>query len=203
MKKVLEFQILLNESQHTDLELIRQMATGSEASFSELYQKYWERLYLTASRKLGDKELAKEVVHDVFVDLWKRRLSLTITYLSAYLDKALNNRIINTLISKKDTFFFDILENPQESCYEADSIVLEKDLTALIIAWIEALPEKRRQIFVRYYFQHLTTEEIAEDLQISRKTVQNQLSISTQYLRTRFGHLLTIFILLRDISDRN
>jgi RNA polymerase sigma factor (sigma-70 family) len=138
----------------------------------------------------------------VFLDLWKRRQELQITNVPAYLGKALHYRVINKLIAKKDTFFFDILENPGPSLYEADQPLLEKDLAALISAWIEALPERRREIFVRHYFQHLSTQEIAQELNISRKTVQNQLSITLQYLRDNYGHLLSVLLLIHIISPK-
>ena len=176
------------------------MAVGSEDAFSKLFQKYWEKLYLSASKKLGDADQAREVVHDIFLDLWKRRQELEINHMPAYLGKALHYRIINKLLSKKDSFFFEILENSGTSFYEADHAILEKDLTALVTSWVEALPERRRRIFVRYYLEHLTVQEIADEMQISPKTVHNQLSISVQYLRARFGHLLTIFILLQEIA---
>ncbi len=175
------------------------MAIGSEDAFGKLYHKYWEKTYLTASKKLGDTELAKEMVHDIFLDLWRRRQELTITYLPAYVNKAVNYRVINALIQKKDHFFFDLLENPRQSFYEADLAIREKDLIDLVSSWIEVLPEKRREIFVKYYFEHLTTDEIAQDLQISRKTVQNQLSLSIQYLRAHYGHLLSLLILLQKL----
>jgi RNA polymerase sigma factor (sigma-70 family) len=193
---------LSHSYQHTDQELLGQMAIGSELAFSSLYKRYWEKAYVTAARKLDDKELAKEIVHDIFLDLWKRRQELVITHFSAYLNKAVNYRIINVLIQRKDTFFFDILENPQQSFYEADLAIREKELIDLVSSWIEALPEKRREIFVKHYFQHLTTEEIASSMQISRKTVQNQLSLSIQYLRAHYGHLLSLVILLETISPK-
>lgn len=176
------------------------MAAGSEAAFGKLFQRYWEKLYITAGRKLGDTSLGKEVVHDVFLDLWRRRETLAITNLPAYLGKALHYRIINKMVGKKDTFFFDVLENPGASLYAADQALLEKDFTALLSSWIAALPERRREIFVRYYFQHLTTQEIASQLDISQKTVQNQLSIAVQFLRAHFGHLLPVLLLAATIS---
>ena len=188
--------------QHTDQELLGQMAIGSELAFSSLYKRYWEKAYVTAARKLDDKELAKEIVHDIFLDLWKRRQELVVTHFSAYLNKAVNYRIINALIQRKDNFFFDLLDNPQQSFYEADLAIREKELIDLVSSWIEVLPEKRREIFVKYYFQHLTTEEIASSMQISRKTVQNQLSLSIQYLRAHYGHLLSLVILLESISPK-
>src|SRR6201991_3757046 len=86
---------------HTDQELLGLMVTGSEQAFSTLYKKYWEQAYSTACRKVDDGELAKEIVHDIFLDLWKRRLERSIAHFPAYLNKAVNYRVINALIQKK------------------------------------------------------------------------------------------------------
>lgn len=194
--------LLSSDISNTDQELIAQVIQGDERAFGQLFQRYWERLYLSANRRLADPELAKEVVHDVFLDLWRRRESLAITHLPAYLGKALHYRIINKLVAKKDTFFFDVLEDPGTSLYAADQSLLEKDFTALLSSWLEVLPERRRDIFVRYYFQHLTAPEIAAQLDISTKTVQNQLSLAVQYLRAHFGHLLPVLLLMEELSRR-
>jgi RNA polymerase sigma-70 factor (ECF subfamily) len=189
---------VVNEYTHsdTDQELLSLIKTGSEIAFQQLFQRHWEKLFVSASKKLGDQELAQELVHDLFLDLWRRREELAIVNLPAYLGKALQYRIINKLISKKDKFFFELLENTEESLYKADQALLEKDLTALIISWAEILPERRRHIFIQYYLHHLTTLEIADNLKISQKTVQNQLSISIQDLKAHFGHLLILLVLL-------
>ncbi|WP_240613003.1 RNA polymerase sigma factor [Chitinophaga parva] len=193
---------LSSEYQHTDQELLNQIALGSEDAFAKLFQRYWRKLYMTASRKLADAEQASEVIHDVFLEIWRRRETLYIDNVPAYLGKSLHNRILNELARKKDTFLFNVLEHAGASLYAADQGVLEKDLIALISTWIEALPEKRRKIFVRYYFQHLTTSEIASQLDISEKTVRNQLSISVQFLRVRFGHLLPVLLLLEVLNGK-
>jgi RNA polymerase sigma factor (sigma-70 family) len=179
------------------------MAIGSEQAFGALYKRYWEKAYVSAAKKLNDSELAKEIVHDIFLDLWKRRQELVITHFTAYLHKAVNYRVINSLVQKRDNFFFDLLDKPQASFYEADLAIREKELIDLVSSWIEVLPEKRREIFVKHYFQHLTTEEIANSMQISRKTVQNQLSLSIQYLRANYGHLLSVLIVLEAMGPKN
>lgn len=193
---------LSSDISNTDQELIARIVKGDESAFGELFQRYWERLYLSANRRLADAELAKEVVHDIFLDIWRRRESLSITHVPAYLAKALHYRIINKLVVKKDTFFFDILENPGTSGYTADKELLEKDFTALLSSWLDVLPRRRREIFVRYYFQHLSTREIAAQLDISNKTVQNQLSMAVQFLRAHFGHLLPVLLLVQEITRR-
>jgi RNA polymerase sigma-70 factor (ECF subfamily) len=178
------------------------MALGSEEALTLLFQRYWEQLYLSAYRKLADDQAAREVINDVFMDLWRLRGQREINNVPAYLGKALHNRVINKLISRKDTYFFDILESEGASLYEADRSLLEKDFIALLASWIETLPERRREIFVRHYFDHLTTAEIAQQMGISQKTVQNQLSLAVQYLRSQYGHLLSALLLMEALFQK-
>jgi RNA polymerase sigma-70 factor (ECF subfamily) len=109
--------------------------------------------------------------------------------------------VINFVNREKAPAFFDLIDSltndeMTHSPYEADFSLLAKDMEELIEAWIEVLPESRRQIFVRHYFQQLSAQEIAQEMNLSPKTVQNQLSLSLQYLRSRFGHLLSVLLLL-------
>ncbi|MNL67353.1 RNA polymerase sigma factor [compost metagenome] len=82
------------------------------------------------------------------------------------------------------------------SADNADSNFLRDELLTSIHQWLETQPEKRREIFRLRFLEGLSTVEIAEQLDISRKTVQNQLNTSQQSLRESIGRLLTIFILL-------
>ncbi len=77
----------------------------------------------------------------------------------------------------------------------ADEALYYKELKQLIDLWIETLPPKRKEIFILHYRDNLSTSSIAEKLQLSQKTVQNQLGIIFKDLR---GNLpdLAIFLLL-------
>ncbi|MNL39221.1 RNA polymerase sigma factor [compost metagenome] len=70
----------------------------------------------------------------------------------------------------------------------------------MIKLWIDALPDKRRKIFLMHYNDDLSTAEIAGRLNISRKTVQNQLNTASQALRLRLVQLLSLLILSSFIS---
>lgn len=188
---------------NTDNYLIQRVAEGSEQALSILFERYWERLYLGAYRKLADDQGAREIVNDVFLELWRLRGQREISNVGAYLGKAVNNRVINKLVGKKDAYFFDILETHGTSLYHADQAILQKDLLELIKSWIETLPARRQEIFVRYYYDHLSTAEIAEQLGISEKTVQNQLSLAVQFLRANYRHLLPAFLLMEAILQKN
>ncbi|MBN9384048.1 MAG: sigma-70 family RNA polymerase sigma factor [Chitinophagaceae bacterium] len=181
---------------YTDLQLLQSLRQSDEGAFTELYNRYWERLYRSAYRKLTDKEQAKEIVHDVLVDIWRRREDLSIEYLPAYLEKAVRFRTINYISRHQAPAFFDLFETALRSPFEADSQINMQEFMRLLEAWIELLPEKRRRIFIKYYFENLSAREIAREMDLPLKTVQNNISLALQYLRNRFSHLLVLMILM-------
>lgn len=75
---------------------------------------------------------------------------------------------------------------------EANNLVVEKELKALAEAWLQTLPGKRKEIFLLYYRENLSTKEIAERLGITQKTVQNQINTASNELRNKI--LMTLLI---------
>lgn len=141
--------------------------------------------------------MSKDVIQNVFTDLWNRRGTVVIQNLSSYLHTAVRFQVF-TQVSKKPvaTVLFSELEEVLRSPSQTDSGLIDEELTRMLEMWIMALPEKRRKIFLMHYFEELSTQEIADQLNISQKTVQNQLNTATTYIRARFAHLLTVSILL-------
>lgn len=177
---------------YTDEQLISLLARSDEAAFTEIYDRYWNRLYQSACRKQADKEQAKEIVHDVFLDIWKRREGLTISHLPAYLEQAVRFRLINYINRNKIPAFFDLFETLLFSPYEADQLLKQKDFIKLLEGWVDTLPETQRRIFIQYFLKELSVKEIALEMNLSPKTIQNNLSLSLRHLRTRFGTLAVI-----------
>ncbi|QEC45652.1 RNA polymerase sigma factor [Pseudobacter ginsenosidimutans] len=189
-----------NYQTYTDQQLLDSLKLNEEKAFTAIYNRYWEQLYRSAYRKLTDKAAAKEIVHDVLIDIWKRRESLSVNHLPAYLEKAIRFRVINYINRNKSSHFLDVFQTILYSPFEADSQVNMQEFLKLLDAWIAALPEKRRQIFVKYYFENLSAREIASELDISAKTVQNNLSITTQQLKAWLTQLMVIMMVVSGSS---
>ena len=178
----------------SDQQLLEAIASGSEPAFNELFRRYWQELYELAWKSLKDDMLAREAVHDVLVEIWQRKGGKPIDNPIAYLKTSVRNRVINAIRNHKNKDFFALFEDIASSPYLADSPVLEKNLGELVFAWIEALPRKRKAIFVRHFFRQLSTREIASELDINQKTVQNQVGRTLEYLRKHFGDLLSLLV---------
>ncbi|WP_165793056.1 RNA polymerase sigma factor [Sphingobacterium haloxyli] len=165
-------------------------------AFDELYRRTWKKLYIHAFQKLRDEDLAKDVVQEVFVDFWNKRQLRNIHHVNAYLIQAVKFKVIDRF-RKKDFIveevecFAEVLANSEFS----DSKLLDKELNDLLQYWISQLPNKRKEIFLLRYEEDLSTEEIGKLLNISTKTVQNQILNATTFLRSLMQKILFLISL--------
>ena len=201
-RQLLSYTLLVLASYQTysDAQLLESLRQDEERAFTEIYNRYWEQLYRSAYRKLNDNGPAKEIVQDVLMDIWKRRSELSINHLPGYLEKAIRFRTINYINRNKSTSLLDEFQTALYSPFDADSQVNMQDYLKLLDAWIAALPEKRRQIFVKYYFEQLSAREIAIEMNLSLKTVQNNISLTSQHLRAWLSHLMVLMMLVSHSS---
>jgi RNA polymerase sigma-70 factor (ECF subfamily) len=170
-----------------------------EHSFKSLFTDHFTGLCQFASGYIKDSEAAREIVQDAFVNLWLKRDTIDSSKpVKSYLSTSVRNRCINYLRDHKK-FSSDLLalENlSNESMYEQPDALVESDLAGQIDRAIEELPEKCRQIFRLSRYQNLKYQQIADQLQISVKTVETQMSKALQHMRHRLAEYLPLFILL-------
>jgi RNA polymerase sigma-70 factor (family 1) len=167
-----------------DALLFREIENGNRDSFNLLYGRYWERAYNEAYKRLKDHDQAKDIVQEIFTHIWIKRETLHIESLPAYLNVAIRNRVFKLAARQKLTnAFLDRAEMIPAAYQQADADLLWKEFFRSYEALLAALPPKRQIIF-RLRFQHdLPTKDIARQLGLSRKTVQNQLGKAIEKLR--------------------
>ena len=176
--------------------LLLSLAQGEMKSFEEIFNRHWSSLFDSAYRRLNNKEQCKDIVQDVFADLWIRRGTVQIENLGAYLHAAVRFQVFRLASRNRLTTFVELFETIASSPFGADNLLVDKELEDIAQSWIDSLPEKRRQIFLLHFRENLTTKEIAERLQISQKTAQNQLGRAAQYLRDQMIRSAAIFLYL-------
>src|SRR5215469_17034652 len=119
-----------------------------EAAFSEIYERYWLKLYNESHKRLKDEALCADVIQDIFADLWLNRECREIENLAAYLFTAVRYRIF--ALHKKDkciSAFIEPIEFIAASASDPDSIFFEKEIRECIEIWLKLQPEKRKQVF--------------------------------------------------------
>lgn len=174
----------------TDNELGRLLGKGDAAAYTEIYNRFKGILYLHAYRMLQDDEEAKDVVQDLFAALWVKRTYLVFKKgLQVYLYTAVRNRVFDRISRKKvESHYFESLKDFAPGVGPAtDEGLHEKELAALIEKEISALPVKMRRMFELSRKASLSYREIAEQLNVSDKTVKKQISNALKILRLKTG----------------
>lgn len=183
---------------YTDEQLLQLLIQDDQSAFETIYTRYWLRLYDAAYQRLKNEMQSEDIVQDIFVKLWNRRSDLHIQNLPAYLHTAVRFRVYSYVernaVSKHFYAPFESITMADSS--KADTLVLDKELLSLLHLYIETLPAKRKEIFLMYIKDHLTTGEIADRLGISQKTVQNQLGTSMQGFRKQVAPMVLMLALM-------
>ena len=175
--------------------LLLKLKEGSSEAFDVLYEKHWQSIYSTAFKRLQNPDLAKDMTQDVFLQLWLKREESNIQNLPAYLHTSVRNMVFNWMERERKYIPVpDLLLQLKVSMDETDSAILLKEFMKAYEALILTLTPSQQVIFRMRYQQDLSTAEIAEQLDISRKTVQNQLNKAVTRLRDSLT-LISILLL--------
>ena len=167
-----------------DSQLLQKIAAGCRHSFNILYEKYWGSTYSSAYRGLKDTDMAKDIVQEIFAHIWFKRETLQIINFPAYLHVAVRNRVFKQVAKEKLTHpFFTILETLPSLNQQTDSNLLAREFFKAYESLVSTMPAKKQRIFRLRIEEDLSTKDIAQKLGVSRKTVQNQLARSVEYLR--------------------
>ncbi|HEX8021091.1 RNA polymerase sigma-70 factor [Mucilaginibacter sp.] len=180
----------------SDDRLIALIQENDIVAFERIYNKYWSKLYLSAYNILRDRQVSEDITQEVLVNLWMKRANLQLTSLNAYLYTAVRYQVFNIIRSGKVKA--DLFNRLEElfSKNGGEEILSEKEINRLLEQGIAELPEKCRQIFIMSRREHLSTKEIAERLEISPKTVENQLTIALNRLRKTLGDFVCVAVIM-------
>jgi len=150
-----------------------------------------------ARKYVKDLDTAKEIVHDVFINLWEKRNKIDSEKpLGSYLFTSVRNRCLNYIRDhKKFDKTGDITENPGYSQLAENNDPLEiMELEERINLAIDSLPDKCREIFIMNRFRDLKYAGIAKELDISVKTVEGQMSRALRILREKLATYLPVWL---------
>ena len=174
---------------------IEQIRCGNETAFEELFRAYYPQLCRFAAEYVDSASHARDLVQDVFLRIWARRSDWTVRRsLKAYLYRAVRNRALNH-IRKQNTKHDveDDLEYTTENlerrtaadAYHANTLSEEVDEA------ITDLPERRRMAFLLHRRHGFTYKEIARIMDITPKTVENQIGRALKSLREKLDPLFS------------
>lgn len=184
----------MNPSDRTDRELLDLLKTGDRHAFSVIYDRYCSSLYHTAIKILNDADLAKDVIQDAFIMLFEKADKRIILNLQAYLFQTVKYRCFMHLrsgrISQKHLHLMNLIIESNELEEELDARELQSHLDESIAT----LPERCREVFYLSRYECLPNREIASRLNISSKTVENQITKALKILHTSVDKLAVVML---------
>ncbi len=183
----------------SETSLLEAIREGNETAFEMIFKEYYQALCRYAHSFLQDREEAEEVVQASFLGIWEKRTSLFITTsLKAYLYQSIRNRCLNVIKHGKVK-----QAHAQQEVYmrvnhaeSTSDTVLSNELEKKIYAAMQVLPEQCRLVFKLSRFEELKYQEIADQLNISVKTVENQIGKALKLMREELRDYLPIILLL-------
>lgn len=175
--------------------------------FEEIYVSWFSRMKCFALEYVVSEEDAENIVQDVFTELWDRKEVLAYDVnLIAILFTSIKNRCIDLLrhrvVVKEATNLiqeeYQITLRMKLASLELfdQSMLSEQDIEKIITEAIDSLPEKCREIFIKSKIEGKKQKEIAEELDISLKTVENQMSIAYKKIRFQLRDYLPLLLFL-------
>ena len=188
-----------------DQRLIVLLGKQDEKAFEEVFKTYYKPLHAYAFTLLKEEAAAEEMVQNVFYKLWERSESLHIAgSIAAYLYRAVHNASLNYVKHQKvrsEHQLYVSHRSGQNNDHAAKRVQL-KELEDHLRHSLNDLPEQCRTIFQLSRFEELRYKEIADHLDISIKTVENQMGKALKILRSKLVDFLAFVILfVRFVSN--
>ncbi|MCC8411265.1 RNA polymerase sigma-70 factor [Mucilaginibacter sp. UR6-1] len=182
----------------TDEELIDHIRDHSLPAFNELYDRYWNPLLAKAADRLKNREDAEEVLQELFVNLWRRRERLVLqftfrTYIYAALKYEILRQVAKSQIRRNEVALEDNSLMEFLSLDESFFSVEIKELQVQIEQEINKLPEKCRLIFRMSRNEGMSAKEIADNLNLSTRTVENQIGKALKILKGSLKSFIFLF----------
>ncbi|UII32480.1 RNA polymerase sigma-70 factor [Fulvivirga ulvae] len=173
-----------------DHTIARQIRKGNEQAFRLLFDQYHRQLYLFSLKMGMPQEEAKCIVQEVFINVWKNRASIDENLsLKAYL-YTITKRLVIKKIKRKvleDSYLSNPENLPPVYHQQTEDYIIFTNLLDQAHEGINKLSPGRKQIFMLSRQQGLSNEEIADKLNLSKRTVENQLYRATKELRDILG----------------
>lgn len=166
-------------------ELLKLLAKGDERAYEFIFKQYYRPLSLFANRFVLDIEVSKDIVQELFYQIFEKRAELSVhTNLKSFLYQSVRNRCLNHIKMNKlhDSHHTNIL-NANINNFDDDDAIVQVELEDKIASLISALPAQSKKVFEMSRYDGIPNQEIADALGISKRTVETHISLALKRLR--------------------
>lgn len=182
-------------NKYNDIDLVKRLQESEEEALTIIYKEYWEIMYLAAYNLVKDRSVCEDIVQEVFISLWQRREKLQIKVsLKSYLYTSTVYKVYDHFSKNKKMLkdeLFDNFENKIETS-NPETKLMHQELIHLLDSIIDTLPDKCKEVYKLSRENMLSNKEIAEQLNISQRTVEGHISKALKILKESLGVAVSI-----------
>lgn len=186
-----------SDTKTKELDLFEKLKEGQKKAFDYFFERYYQGLCVYSIKIIGSESAAKDIVQDFFVRLWEKRKDIEIgTQVKSYFIRSVHNRCMD-YISHQNVKASHI-DYQLHSASDDDLMVyplLDYELKQIIDSAIESLPVKIRETFILNRFEALSYQQIADQENISVKTVEYRIGKALTHLRKSLSDYQYLLIL--------
>lgn len=166
-------------------DLLLKLRDGNEAAFSELYDRYAKRIAAKLLRLLKSRELAQDILQDVFIKLWDVRQSVDPEHsFPAYLYRIAVNLSANAYRkSLREAYMRSRIDSAKAGYNHVEESVFGKEDASILHEALSKLPERQREVFILHKLEGKSYKEISELLAITPSAVNQHIQRATKTLR--------------------
>lgn len=186
-----------------DSVLVKKLSKGDLLAFNTLFKEYSGRIYRFAVGYLKSEAEAEDLVQEVFMIIWEKRAELKVELsFKSFLFTITFNLIKKHFRTKAQISKYLKTEISDDVDMQTSHEITYASLNQNIIRLVNLLPKRRKEIFIKSRFKGQNIKEIAEEMKISHKTVENQLTQALKFLRIHLHqeNILTILLFVLFIS---
>jgi len=167
-------------------DLLRLIDNNDKEEFTAFYSENFQKLILVSDKYVKDIFVAEEIVQDIFLKIWEDKdLLSTVNAIKSYLHRSVVNTSINYINRQKNIEQHHLKIAAHLTDDDIDLIDEQNELIALLYNEIDLLPEKCQKVFKMSRMEGLKYRDIALELSISEKTVENHMGNALRILRLR------------------
>jgi len=192
----------MNYTKQSDENLFAAVKRNDKKAFTLLYDRYWELVYKKAFSYLHDTDTCMSIVNDIFINIWEKRDVLNIITFKNYLNAAARYRVYNAIKASntspvKYVEDYEKLDDLTVVYNYAESSIEVNQLSTNLDKLLDKLPPRCKEIFLLSRVNQLSNAEIAERLSISKRAVENQISLAVKHLKPHFKHYPTVILVAK------
>ncbi|WP_276345587.1 RNA polymerase sigma-70 factor [Daejeonella sp. JGW-45] len=184
--------------ENEDIRLTELIRKGDKPSFDRVFLKYFKNLHAYAMKFAGEKDMAEEIIQNVFCRIWEKRGQLKADgYLRAFLYRSVHNECVNYIRHRKVRSSFQVyyVGKPELNESNLAEELGASELERRLYAAINELPEECASVFQMSRFEQLRYGEIAAELDIPLKAVEYQMGKALKILRIKLADFLPLLLI--------